>query len=508
MKFLKLFFKWLGLAILALALLLLSYFLGIFGWQKWTGIQNWKQAQSELRAQGEKLTFAELVTAKPVPDSENFYGDPLWKDVWDAAAAKPTTVKDPNLESHKLQWAIKRWETPLSINELAQLNALFPSSNYPASLKRRDAALRLETSLNSPTGENKEQTARLLLEISTPAEPILNRLAELIKRPASYLPLHYVAGVNMALPHVPPILSLGRLLGAKAAAELTLGNTQASATDIETLLQLTDVLKEPILITLVVREALLKATLETLNRGIAIHAWSDEQLRNFQVLLTGKDFIHSRSVAYSGERACVDESSLLNISEMDGLSEKQSPVVTWAQFFNEEGEKAFYDLWIQQFINLLRNQPKEGLNAKTLPPLVVASDKPKTLKEITYQLKKLAVLFHQGPLRGGIKRTTETQTAVNQSLIACALERYRLAHGSYPSSLDALVPEYLAAIAKELTTGEPMHYRLLDDGRFLLWSVGWNLQTLNGKPGEYVGEGDIVWNDPVGNKERTKPVSR
>ena len=74
---------------------------------------------------------------------------------------------------------------------------------------------------------------------------------------------------------------------------------------------------------------------------------------------------------------------------------------------------------------------------------------------------------------------------------------YRLAHGSYPGSLDFLVPEYLPSIPNEPTTGNPMHYGLQSDGTFLLWAPDWKLKTLNGKTGEHCGEGDIVWNQPI-----------
>jgi hypothetical protein len=47
-----------------------------------------------------------------------------------------------------------------------------------------------------------------------------------------------------------------------------------------------------------------------------------------------------------------------------------------------------------------------------------------------------------------------------------------------------------------------MQYRLLSAGKFLLWSPGWKLRTLDGKPGEFSGEGDIVWNLPLPREER------
>jgi hypothetical protein len=86
-----------------------------------------------------------------------------------------------------------------------------------------------------------------------------------------------------------------------------------------------------------------------------------------------------------------------------------------------------------------------------------------------------------------------TQTKVNQALLACALERCHLAQGHYPETLDALVPQYLENIPLDLINGEPLHYRRTDDGRFLLYSVGWNETDEGGK--FEVGKGG--WVDPV-----------
>ena len=66
------------------------------------------------------------------------------------------------------------------------------------------------------------------------------------------------------------------------------------------------------------------------------------------------------------------------------------------------------------------------------------------------------------------------QNLADEAQIACALERYRLAHGEYPETLDALVPQFMETIPHDIIGGQPLHYRRTDDGKFLLYSVGWN----------------------------------
>lgn len=103
------------------------------------------------------------------------------------------------------------------------------------------------------------------------------------------------------------------------------------------------------------------------------------------------------------------------------------------------------------------------------------------------------------------------QTRVNEAIVACALERYRLAQGSFPESLQSLSPRFLQKMPHDIVTGAPLKYRRTSDGRFILYSVGWNEKDDGGqvvqptekrgepdrKPGWELTEGDWVWQYPT-----------
>ncbi|MEI6860992.1 MAG: sigma-70 family RNA polymerase sigma factor [Verrucomicrobiota bacterium] len=73
------------------------------------------------------------------------------------------------------------------------------------------------------------------------------------------------------------------------------------------------------------------------------------------------------------------------------------------------------------------------------------------------------------------------QAYQNMAVIACALERWSLAHGGgYPDSTTVLVPELLTKLPVDPVNGQPLHYRRTADGRFQLWSVGANLTDEGG----------------------------
>jgi len=94
-------------------------------------------------------------------------------------------------------------------------------------------------------------------------------------------------------------------------------------------------------------------------------------------------------------------------------------------------------------------------------------------------------------------RATQTlarnQTIVNEALVACALERYRLALGQYPETLAALTPKFLEELPHDAISGGPLKYHRTEPGSFVLYSVGWNERDEGGIPGKTNLDGDWVW---------------
>ncbi len=101
-----------------------------------------------------------------------------------------------------------------------------------------------------------------------------------------------------------------------------------------------------------------------------------------------------------------------------------------------------------------------------------------------------------------LQRFAYNQTDANEAAVACALERYHLAHGEYPETLNALTPQFIETLPHDVIGGQPLHYHRTDDGKFLLYSVGWNETDDNGKDsgsdlGQILTQGDWVWHQPA-----------
>lgn len=70
------------------------------------------------------------------------------------------------------------------------------------------------------------------------------------------------------------------------------------------------------------------------------------------------------------------------------------------------------------------------------------------------------------------RRAAESEAARRLAVTAIALERFRLARGNYPRSLDELVPAFLAKVPLDFMDGRPLRYRPQPNTDFVLYSTG------------------------------------
>jgi hypothetical protein len=99
------------------------------------------------------------------------------------------------------------------------------------------------------------------------------------------------------------------------------------------------------------------------------------------------------------------------------------------------------------------------------------------------------------------QRTARGQTLVDETAVACAIERYRMQHHEWPDTLNALVPAFISKTPNDLFKPQPLRYKRNSDDSYLLYSVGWNLvddggvtaHTPGSKPSPDPNKGDWVW---------------
>lgn len=107
---------------------------------------------------------------------------------------------------------------------------------------------------------------------------------------------------------------------------------------------------------------------------------------------------------------------------------------------------------------------------------------------ISSSVPTLSLVFNKAMKAEVTGRTTVT---------AIALKRYQIKHGSYPSDLNTLVPEFISAVLLDPVDGQPLRYRLNADGTYLLYSVAENGVDDGGNPAfEKDAVGSYYWQSP------------
>jgi hypothetical protein len=59
--------------------------------------------------------------------------------------------------------------------------------------------------------------------------------------------------------------------------------------------------------------------------------------------------------------------------------------------------------------------------------------------------------------------------SLRSAYVAVAVERYRRDHGSWPDTLNALVPNYLPALPTDPQDGAPLRFKRTPDGVVVYW---------------------------------------
>lgn len=98
-------------------------------------------------------------------------------------------------------------------------------------------------------------------------------------------------------------------------------------------------------------------------------------------------------------------------------------------------------------------------------------------------------------------RVASIQTGVEEAMIACALEKFRLHNGGFPEQLDELIPDYITLVPHDVIAGAPLRYQRQADAKYLLYSIGWNetddggliARKSDNTPGRDHEKSDWVW---------------
>ena len=479
--------------------------------ENWRGKNAWEKYKHAAEARGERFDWSAFAPTNPVPDDQNFIKAPIFSGAtaaeWDdqTLAWKPTThlVDRLSMSPYRRDASDVPDQTGASWERARLTNLKNWQDYYRNSATNGAGEFPVAAQAQSPAAD-------VLLALSKYGAAI-EELRAASRRPYAWLG-DYSAGdakeFSSLLAYLAKFKQCTQVLNLRAIAELGDNQSAAALEDVRLLLRLGDALRqEPLLITHLVSMAITPYTLLPIYEGLAQHRWTDAQLAELEQALAQRDFLADYQLAMRGEMVFATDTL-----ENQRLTRKYETTVA------EAGKTKAVTISLRFMPAAFFYQNELAcarLNEQFLRPLVEVTNRlvsPAAVRQANTAVA--AELKHYSPYKieagmsfpaisRAVAKFAFAQVSVDLARVACALERFRLAHGNYPETLDLLAPQFIAQVPHDVINGQPLHYRRTEAGQFILYSVGWNEQddggqTLFNKSGQVDREkGDWVWRYPA-----------
>ena len=347
------------------------------------------------------------------------------------------------------------------------------------------------------------------LALSQPAVPDLDLLRKALERPSVRMDGDYQRPFESPIPHFVRLRTVAQMLSQRAQCYLLLGQPEAAWHELALVHDLRRMLNGkpasdcPTLVSAMIDVAISGLYTSVMQEGLRLRAWRESELVAMQKQLADIQLLPLVRASFNAERAATcrtfesytrgELKKLFSFGDerhslLDNLKDPMFLLITFAP----RG-------WMYQ--NMCVGAPLEQMiiEAFDVPNNQVLPGKFEAINNVVGAASK-----HRSPYNflaatalpnfaKAAQTTARNQTLANEAFIACGLERYRLAHGQYPDTLEALVPQFAAKLPHDIVGGQPLKYHPTGDGQFVLYSVGWNEKDDGGVPGATNGEGDWVW---------------
>ncbi len=449
MKFLKRFFL---IAVCIVTLITLFY-----SWTNWWGARKLSAALAMLREKNEPTRFEEFVPP-PVPDADNVASAPVFQEVL-------VSAKDSRLGKLDLPW-----------------------EKITGEPEPGESTIHFIARFLNPDFKGDDQAAgELVLESLAPSAPLLEEVAQAVRRPGVCWPLDYSKGYETVIPHLTPMLNTSRVFQGRAQAELAAGRPDNAFADVQTILALAHAAgSDPILIALLIERNILGQAFQVISDGLERHAWTDAQLADLSSELSLIDLLARLSDGLRGERAGLFQIDLKRLPEVLSLVQSykagipqtltalRAAETLWPTGWLNEDKAASIGT-IQRYIDAVK-QPKE------LPSTLGDIEASLTTRTVWNKIKNPMLSSTVPAILGVAKTIVATQTTLRSLATACAVERYRMAHGRLPATLEDLVPAFLPSAPTDPLTGKPLCYKPSESSSYLIYGTGWD-QTDNAGSG-------------------------
>ncbi len=440
--------------------------------ENWRGKRAWEKCKSELAAKDVVLDWSAYIPP-PVPDDQNIF-------------------KAPKMQ----EWFVGRGSTELSRRLSNPLAAAIGRGVNP---------------ITSVTA------AREYLKWSDQFDVDFNLIREALKRPYARMEGSYEVPYEMPIPSFVTLRAVAQTLTQRCHCFLLLNESEKALRELTLLHDICRFLEaEPsgkpmTLVAAMINVAITGLYTDTIADALSRGSWNEVQLAEIEKQLSGKNLLPDVLHGFQQEPAAVCRGlEILSASKRASMITffgSRQPTF-WEQLKNP---RYLFIKWMprgwvyQNMVALATARQKiitafDSQNKFVLPREAEARNRDLDDSENWTRPFTILVAIALPNYAKTIRSLAQKQTEVNQALLACALERYRIANNEYPENLKALVPPFIEEIPRDVINGGALKYRLEKDGRYILYSIGWNETDDGGVrgTGKHGWEnGDWVWQLPA-----------
>lgn len=450
-----------------IALAVLATLIAVFYTEEdWRGKHAWEKCKTEMEAKGVVMDWNKYIPPA-ISDDENIFKAPKMRE-----------------------WFVGRGESELT-------------------KKLRSTNLELTASIGSTNNLiSTLELAQKYLAWSDQFAPDFKLISEALKRPTARMDGDYTRPFEIPIPNFLTIRAVAQVLGQRAHCYFLLNQPDKALDELTLLHDLRGVLQPPpngkpeTLVAAMINVAVVGLYANTIEEGFQRNIWQEPQLVALQKQLSDTDLLPWVFEAFQTEPAAVCYSAqIVPPAEWANLGTDHKATWKsrllwwfWPRGWTYQNMVTVFQLAERRWRDF--DPANETFSPKALDQAF--TDTSKFLSRKT-PYNVLAVIAVPNFLKAN-QVTAHNQAMLNEAQIVCALERYKLANGNYPKTLDAIVPQFIAQIPHDIIGGQPLHYQRTIDGKFLLYSVGWNETDDGGVDSSEIknasslyADGDWVW---------------
>ena len=489
-----------GVAALVVGMVLLAVLAVLF--ENWRGRRAWEAYRKEAEARGVKLDIASFIPPL-IPDESNVAAIPMFAALFDYERIPPGpgewTRYGYRYETVNWDSGI-RWRDSNTVNRVKMIGEAFHAMSlgdtaWPWAVRVNLADIEqkvLKLTKEFPALRKQPSPAQTLLAATAKFDGVVAELEEGFKRKSARFPIRYDEAGDDGFEHLGVLRNFARLASLKSSAYLAEGRYPEAFTQVLFGLRCGEVSGvDPLLASAYSKFVIDCQSISGVYEGIINHQWSPDQLREFETILARAAPLVEMDKTFQCARA-------LRNDLIDHLRSGSVP----SEIFDGEGfttrtwslpSAVWYrnQLWSNRYYDTIdmRSVRTQGLS--------VLSDAERFSNrrdafwpyDVLARMSAPTWLFY-------VKAAVRARVTLDLAILACALERHRLAKGIYPEVLEELVPEFTRAIPNDAASAGALHYRREGGDQFVLYSVGADLKDDNGRI-PHSDTGDWVWRWPA-----------